>query len=151
MRSIMLESCVASFKNIFSLKGRACRTDYWSFSLVYGGASGVIFLWLSSMDSVISTSLILIIACADIIFYFSLLVKRLHDFNKSGYYIIFCLVPLLNLIFFIYIAFSRGNMHPNKYGNPPSSFGKVTALDEVLISLNIVLFVVSLWLEINHT
>ncbi|MDD2916373.1 MAG: DUF805 domain-containing protein [Candidatus Gracilibacteria bacterium] len=46
-------------------------------------------------------------------------VKRLRDLNKSHWLIILGFVPVINLLFFIYIIFFKGTIGPNKYGPDP--------------------------------
>lgn len=53
-----------------------------------------------------------------LIFYMICSVKRLHDFNKSGWLSLIILIPLINLIFMLYLACHHGDTEPNKYGEP---------------------------------
>ena len=46
-------------------------------------------------------------------------VKRLHDLDLSGWYYWLGLIPLVNLIFGLYVMFGRGTIGPNKYGPDP--------------------------------
>ena len=48
------------------------------------------------------------------------IVKRLHDLNKSGWLWLLGLIPLVNLIFGIYLLFGKGTADSNDYGNPPT-------------------------------
>ena len=45
----------------------------------------------------------------------SLEVRRLHDVNKSGWYLLMELIPLVGWIF-VLIAFCSNSVEPNKYG-----------------------------------
>ena len=45
--------------------------------------------------------------------------KRLHDLNMSGWYqLLFC-VPLIGLLFILFVAFQPGTAGPNNYGAQP--------------------------------
>ena len=46
-------------------------------------------------------------------------VKRLHDLNCPGWQFLFCIVPILNLIWLFMCLFLRGTSGPNKYGPDP--------------------------------
>ncbi len=46
-------------------------------------------------------------------------VQRLHDLDKSGWLYLLMLVPLVNVIFYLYLLFAPGTDGPNRYGNPP--------------------------------
>lgn len=45
-------------------------------------------------------------------------VRRLHDVSYAGYWIIFLFFPLLNIIIWLFMAFTPGVAGSNKYGPP---------------------------------
>lgn len=47
-------------------------------------------------------------------------IKRLHDINQSGWWMLTAWVPVLNLILAIELFLKVGDAEPNKYGNPPT-------------------------------
>ena len=47
-------------------------------------------------------------------------VERLHDLNKSGWYILILFIPLLNLALLVFLFFSRGTLGENKFGADPT-------------------------------
>ncbi len=49
-----------------------------------------------------------------------LMVRRLHDMNKSGWYILLSLVPLMNILFGFWILFSSGDKEANEFGPAPT-------------------------------
>ncbi|MBO6182203.1 MAG: DUF805 domain-containing protein, partial [Acidaminococcaceae bacterium] len=50
---------------------------------------------------------------------FMLLIRRLHDLNRSGWWALIMLIPLVNLLFAVYVIFFKGTKGPNKYGPDP--------------------------------
>jgi len=46
-------------------------------------------------------------------------VKRLHDRNRSGWFYLLALIPLLNIWVFIEMYFLRGTVGSNAYGEDP--------------------------------
>ena len=46
-------------------------------------------------------------------------VRRLHDLNLNGWLWLIMLIPLVNLIFGLYLLFAPGQDMPNNYGLPP--------------------------------
>jgi len=46
-------------------------------------------------------------------------VKRLHDRNRSGWFYLLMLVPILNIWMFVEIYFLRGTVGTNRYGDDP--------------------------------
>ncbi len=43
-------------------------------------------------------------------------IRRLHDLNKSGWWLLLSFVPLINLFFFLYILLGKGTDGPNRFG-----------------------------------
>lgn len=46
-------------------------------------------------------------------------VRRLHDLDKSGWWMLLLCVPLVNLFFALYLLFFKGTEGPNEYGEDP--------------------------------
>jgi uncharacterized membrane protein YhaH (DUF805 family) len=49
----------------------------------------------------------------------ALIVRRLHDIGKSGWFILISLLPVIGNIFLIYLMFAKGEEEDNKYGPSP--------------------------------
>ena len=52
--------------------------------------------------------------------FIALTVKRLHDLGHSGWWFLFYLIPLLNVLLVIYLGFWKGEAGENLYGVPTS-------------------------------
>jgi len=111
-------------KNYAGFSGRARRKEYWMFSLI----SFIIQLTLMAigmsvdfpyLDSIYS--LILLVPSL------AVSVRRMHDVNKSGWFII---IPIYNLI----LLATNGDAGPNQYGPDPKAEGSFNedALDSHL-------------------
>lgn len=48
-----------------------------------------------------------------------LLIQRLHDLNHTGWMCLLMFVPLINMLFVIYVIFARGTQGRNNYGLQP--------------------------------
>lgn len=46
-------------------------------------------------------------------------VRRLHDLDKCGWWMLLLFVPLVNLFFCLYLLFFKGTEGPNEYGDDP--------------------------------
>ena len=46
-------------------------------------------------------------------------IRRLHDLNKSGWFLLISLIPVINFFFGIYAGFFKGTEGPNDYGDDP--------------------------------
>ena len=67
---------------------------------------------------IISTAISAIVELAMLPGFF-LSVKRLHDLNKSAVFIVLYLVPLVNIIFLLYLICFKGTKGENRYGSNP--------------------------------
>ena len=70
---------------------------------------------LKSLTTVLGT----VISFASAIPSFMLVIRRLHDLNRPGWWCIACIIPLVNLVFAIYVLFFKGTDGPNQYGPDP--------------------------------
>lgn len=57
-------------------------------------------------------------------------IRRLHDLNMSGWFILVNFVPFINMLFSLYVLFMPGTATVNTYGPPPSSDKKF--FDDIL-------------------
>lgn len=116
------------FRNYAKFDGRSTRSEFWWVFLV-----GVIILsvfgMLASIFPLILTVLLPLVIILYIIFSLAVLVpsiaimiRRLHDTGKSGYYILLCLTPVTILIVLYFLA-QPGDPRPNQYGEP-ADFGQ---------------------------
>ena len=55
------------------------------------------------------------------VFSISLSVRRLHDIEKSGWYILLHAIPLVNIIFAFWLLFKTSDVQTNQYGEPPNT------------------------------
>lgn len=71
--------------------------------------------------------------------------RRLHDLNKSGWYLLLSLIPLIGFLFALYLIFAPGDAEGNDYGPPPgpNSTGVI-----ILASLMPIMFVLGVVLAI---
>ena len=51
----------------------------------------------------------------------SVVVRRLHDVGKSGWFYLIILIPLIGIIWMLVLLVSNGNVGENKYGADPKS------------------------------
>ena len=51
-----------------------------------------------------------------------LMIRRLHDLDKSGYFALIALIPLIGAIFSIYLFFAPGTVGYNRYGADPLTY-----------------------------
>ena len=51
--------------------------------------------------------------------HYMLMIRRLHDLNKTGWLALLMLVPVVNTIFSLYLLFAPGTVGANDYGADP--------------------------------
>jgi uncharacterized membrane protein YhaH (DUF805 family) len=132
-------------KNYVNFQGRARRAEYWQFTLInmliflplYGV---IIFMVYDSMTSgsgemsplvTILGGILGLYALATFLPGLAVLVRRLHDVNKSGWFILIQLIPLAGPIILLVKLCTEGDKGTNQYGSDPKggsieidSFGK---------------------------
>ena len=52
---------------------------------------------------------------------FSVTIRRLHDINKSGWNLLFMLIPLFGAVYIIILNILKGTDGDNKYGAPSNA------------------------------
>lgn len=104
--------------NYFNVDGRARRTEYWMFFLVYLG----IVIVASVLDVMLRTQMISgIVALAHLIPTITVGVRRLHDIGRSGWWLLIVLLPLIGWLIALYWAVQEGEPHDNIYGANPKA------------------------------
>ena len=115
------DSISTCLKKYFNFKDRASRSEYWYFQLVLTP----IYIW-SQFPS--NDTQILVI---QFILTFGLLipgisagVRRLHDRDKSGWFMLISFIPILGAIFLIVMLAEKGTSGKNKFGEYPLKLKK---------------------------
>ncbi|MDH5353091.1 MAG: DUF805 domain-containing protein [Gammaproteobacteria bacterium] len=126
--------------SIFSFSGRIGRLRYLAYSfgvsLILMGVMMPLVGVSAMMDPTAGMSGLSLIAyivlnIASIVITIMFGKRRLNDLNRSAWYLLLFIVPLVNLFFIIYIIFFSGTDGENKYGlqASPNTMGvKILAL-----------------------
>jgi uncharacterized membrane protein YhaH (DUF805 family) len=112
----MQQAIKICFRKYVTFGGRASRSEYWYFALFYT----IISIVANILDAIIGLPAFGVIAA--IVFFLPSLavaVRRLHDTNRSGWWLFFALVPVIGVIMLIIWLASRSREGVNKYGPPP--------------------------------
>lgn len=130
-----------------SAKGRFGRFSYlaWLFLLsivlmiVVFVAAGSMTALLdpNAMESFSLPALIMMIVIYVVFIYFSIVfsIRRLHDRNHSGWFVLLMLVPAVNIALSIYLIFAKGTEGSNNFGpqRPTKGWEKVLAWIYILL------------------
>ncbi len=104
-----------NFQRVYiSWKGRICRKTYWIFSIPLAVIAFLSEWVIASHNENISFLIFLAI------FYPAMMIniKRAHDRNRTGWFSLVLLVPIISLWPLIEFGFLSGDESENKYGVP---------------------------------
>ncbi|MEM7742511.1 MAG: DUF805 domain-containing protein [Pseudomonadota bacterium] len=116
----------AIFKRYADFQGRSRRSEFWFFFLFnvilsFGGQLIVgLFAAAVPLIGAILAILLMIISLGLIIPGIALLIRRLHDLDKSGWWILIFLIPLVNLIMMLIWFTQKGTEGDNRFGPDPT-------------------------------
>ncbi|MBS9781302.1 MAG: DUF805 domain-containing protein [Gammaproteobacteria bacterium] len=112
----------------YSLSGRIGRLQYLAYSVLISLVTlpiwvlgvAIIPTFNISPDSAL-VPIIIFVSLLPWIFYWSFIypIRRLHDLGHTGWLILINLVPLVNIIFSLYLIFAPGEKTSNEYGAMP--------------------------------
>ncbi|MGB7102227.1 MAG: DUF805 domain-containing protein, partial [Xanthobacteraceae bacterium] len=106
----------SGFSNYVKFSGRAIRSEYWYwalFTIVGSIVAGIIdvVLGITVIDPLFGLATILpSIAVA---------IRRLHDLDRTGWWIFISLIPIIGWIILIIWYCTRGTIGPNRFGPDP--------------------------------
>ena len=108
-----IESIKTCYKKFFDFNGRASKSEYWWFQLYGIIIYGLIFVFQGDLATLFS-----IIAIANSIPLWAAAVRRLHDTDKSGWFVLISFIPLIGL-FIIFLLIADGSKGKNRFGPKP--------------------------------
>jgi uncharacterized membrane protein YhaH (DUF805 family) len=108
------ESINTCLKKYFVFEGRASRSEYWWFQLIVS-PSYFISTYLENEISYFFLGITLITLIPAI----SAGARRLHDTNRSGFFLLISLIPFIGGIILLFLLISVGTKGKNKFGADP--------------------------------
>lgn len=103
--------------------GRSRRREYWTFYLLsslLGFALGVLDLLMGTFNLAAGVGLFSsLFALALFVPGLAVGVRRLHDTDRSGWWLLVALVPILGVIVLIVFLLQGGTPGPNRFGPDP--------------------------------
>ncbi len=112
-----MEHFVDAMKKYVDFSGRATRTQYWMYILIFM----VIYIALAVLDSVLGTFFIAaIFNLVCLLPSISVAARRLHDTGRTGWWQLIILIPLIGAI--VLLVFLVQDSHgDNEYGANPKA------------------------------
>ena len=119
-------SCCESIKKVIcenysDYKGRARRSEFWYWQLFNLIMNIIFFILAYVISTQISFVLIPIFIIISLIFLFptfTIMVRRLHDTGRSGWFLLLLLIPIIGWIILI-IWFCQDSDYKNEYDPSP--------------------------------
>lgn len=105
--------------NYCNFNGRSSRSEYWWYALAVAILNVVISTVLSGSPSVMQ-AVSGVITLGLLLPGLGLAVRRLHDINKSGWYLLLALIPIVGAIILIVWFCKESEPQTNQYGPVPN-------------------------------
>lgn len=115
-------------KKYIEFQGRASRSEFFRYNLMISLCLTIISIIMDIIKLItndIMTAIVLyillgIIDLALILPGLAIAVRRLHDTNKSGWYLLINLIPIVGPIWFLILMLTKGDVYTNNYGERTS-------------------------------
>ncbi len=113
-------------ENYANFEGRARRKEYWMYVLFNIIISMVLYIPLvigitseSDVLSAIGGGLLMLYVLGTLIPSIAVVVRRLHDTGKSGWYYFVAFIPFIGGIWLLVLLATEGDRRENQYGSDP--------------------------------
>ncbi len=110
----------SGFRNYIGFEGRACRSEYWFwvlFVFIAGFVMGILdrLLFPDNQAGLLGPLFSLAVLLPGL----AVGIRRLHDIDKSGWWILIWLIPIVGWIILIIWAIKKGDEASNRFGADP--------------------------------
>jgi len=111
------EAVKSGFSRYVDFSGRSSRSEYWWWTLFVI----ILNIVFSVLDSAIGTASVLSLVFGLAVFLpdLAVSVRRLHDIDRSGWWLLLVLIPIIGWIALLIWYVKRGNDGDNSYGPDP--------------------------------
>lgn len=113
----MINWYLTVLKRYAEFSGRSRRSEYWYFAL----GNFIAAIVLNLLDLMLGSYGILTLLYSLLVLVPGLAVsiRRLHDTNRSGWWLLISLIPLIGAIVLIIFMVQEGDPNENQYGSNP--------------------------------
>ena len=109
------ESISTCFKKYFVFEGRASKSEFWWFQLIWTASFILAFVFGSESLSAFLLGIVIII----FIPLWAVGVRRLHDTGRSGFHYFWSVVPFIGSLIVLALMLADGTKGRNQYGDNP--------------------------------
>ncbi len=104
-----------ALKRSFEISGRSRRREYWIYHLVWAIALALVSVMMASG----SKAFLGLLVIAGLIPAITVTIRRLHDINRSGWWILVTFLPVIGGLVLLIMALIPGSPGMNDYGDEP--------------------------------
>lgn len=108
-------------KNYATFSGRARRKEYWMFSLFNCIVWLILYGLMLASESSLITGISVLYIFATFIPSLSVIVRRLHDIERSGWFYFISFIPVVGPIIVLVWLCKEGTTGANRYGADPKA------------------------------
>lgn len=119
----MIDYVKLALSRYAEFKGRSRRSEYWYWTLALVLVLLPFYVLGVALESTIFLILYVLITLATLVPGIAVLVRRLHDTGRSGWWYFIALVPLVGGIILLVFLATEGESGPNQYGPNPKNPG----------------------------
>lgn len=116
-----MKSYFNAFKRYFDFSGRSSRSQFWLFQLFMMIVAIIVIAIdtksgsrLQGQQFGVATSIFIL---AHTIPSYSVMVRRLHDIDRTGWWVLIAFTGIGAIVLFVF-ALTKGTDGPNRFGNP---------------------------------
>ena len=115
-----VKTCLTKYVTV---SGRAARSEYW-YWVLFGVLVGIV---ANIVDAILfggnSRPVSSIVSLAILLPGIAVSVRRLHDLDRSGWWYLLVLIPVVGWIVLLVWFIGRGTVGSNRFGEDPGSVG----------------------------
>ena len=106
----------AGFTKYVNFSDRSCRSEYWYWTLF----AAMVAVVGNIGNAMLHTHLVnLLLSLPIIIPGWAVAIRRLHDTDRSGWWVLIALIPIIGGIILIVWFATKGTDGPNRFGSDP--------------------------------
>lgn len=122
-------------RRYFDFSGRSTQSDYWVFTLALLGLA----LVTSLLDDALRSGgvLLALLYAAHLIPSLAVTVRRLHDIDRSGWWVLIGLMPLIGVIVLLVFACTPSTAGANRFGPHPKAGGAAAGMGQTATASSI--------------
>ena len=112
-----MEAFLSAFRQFADFNGRTSRKTFWTYFIISLLLSWVVYFADKSMShpGVLSLVYLLIFIVPTL----SISVRRLHDTNRCGWWLLLALIPVVGPLVLLFFKASAGDASTNRFGPAP--------------------------------